>query len=129
MITKEELGVLADRLRVPGDTEAVAACVRFVVSDSLGVGHGRRRALMCRRLRYVELDQAQQEELVTCISHRLRGGDFGAQFRDQLRLALHLDAAAVRASLRWCKSDGRAHMQRIVTYLEQRLQGAPYLAR
>jgi hypothetical protein len=121
MLTKPELGALADRLHAPGNTEAIAACVQFVVGSSRGLGHGRRRALMCRRLKHVALDAAQREELVACILQRLRAGDFGEQFRDQLRLALHLDAAAVRACLPWCASDGRVHMQRIVAYLERRL--------
>ena len=121
MSTKQDLGTWADRLLAPGDPEAVATCVQFVVTSRHGVGHGRRRALMCRRLKHVTLDAEQREQLVACILQRLRAGDFSKQFRDQLRLAVHLDPVAVRASLPCCASDLRAHMRRITAYLERSL--------
>lgn len=73
------------------ETGAVEKCVEFTLAETKGNWHGRARALMCRRLKHCELNPEQRRQLVTCISDRLARGDFGEQFYDQLRLAMHLD--------------------------------------
>src|SRR5262249_18018138 len=74
--------------------EALERCIEFVLAETEGLWHGRARAMMCRRLKHCELTPDQRRQLVSCITERLATGNFSEQFRDQLRLALHLDSRA-----------------------------------
>ena len=47
--------------------------------------------MMCRRLKHCDLGRSSRTELINCILNRLREGTFSEQFKDQLRLALHLN--------------------------------------
>jgi len=47
--------------------------------------------MMCRRLKHCELGQQHRVQLVDAITSRLASGQFSEQFKDQLRLAMHLD--------------------------------------
>jgi hypothetical protein len=117
---------LADRLLLD-DSEAVEMCILFVEADTLrGVaGHGRVRARMCRRLKHCTLSPSQSQRLVSCIMERLDSGNFSQQFKDQLRLALHLDVRTTLAvALASCK-DSRDYVRRyaewIVTHHSHRI--------
>jgi hypothetical protein len=68
--------------------------VNFICQESRGHWHNRARALMCRRLKHCTIYKWQRQLLVDCILGRLHEGRFTEQFRDQLRLALHLDRPA-----------------------------------
>lgn len=87
---KDDLHCLADRLLEP-DPAAIERCVLFVVAETRGFWHGRARAMMCRRLKHCELGQQHRVQLVDAITSRLASGQFSEQFKDQLRLAMHLD--------------------------------------
>lgn len=76
---------------VAKEAGAVEKCVDFILADTKGIWHGRARAMMCRRLKHCEIDPKLRQRLVTCITDRLASGRFSEQFRDQLRLAIHLD--------------------------------------
>jgi hypothetical protein len=89
-LTKYDLHLLADRL-LEQDQAAIDRCVLFVLAETRGLWHGRARAMMCRRLKHCTLGTAQCGELVVAITARLEAGAFSEQFRDQLRLAMHLD--------------------------------------
>lgn len=89
-LSKYDLRQLADRL-LQQDQAAIDRCVMFVLAESRGLWHGRARAMMCRRLKHCQLTQNQCAELVATITDRLRAGSFSEQFKDQLRLAMHLD--------------------------------------
>ena len=110
-LSKRELHALADRL-IAQELVAVEYCVAFVLAETKGHWHGRARAMMCRRLKHVELGRTNRTKLLACILERLESGEFSEQFKDQLRLALHLDRAQ---SLRVCESattSDRPHVRR-----------------
>jgi hypothetical protein len=110
-MSKQELHDLADGLflEVPS---AVERCVEFVVSETCGHWHGRARAMMCRRLKHCPLTQAQSRRLVECIAARLVEGRFSEQFKDQLRLALHLNPARTFQQARAAQSSPLPHVRR-----------------
>ncbi len=110
-IGKLSLCQLADRLLL-ADPTVVSTCVDFIIAESEGLGHGRARAKMCRRLKHHRLSAEDRARLVHCITERLRGGRFGQQFRDQLRLALALDRDGVFAVADACLNDPRAYVRR-----------------
>lgn len=87
---KYELQGLADRL-LEKDPAAIERCALFVIAETRGFWHGRARAMMCRRLKHCELEQQHRAQLVEAITTRLATGQFSEQFKDQLRLAMHLD--------------------------------------
>src|SRR5882672_7709706 len=89
--TKGELSDLADRL-LEHDPIAIEWCVTFVEAETHGIGHGRVRAKMARRLKHCRLSKHQRSRLVQVILNRLVEGRFSEQFKDQLRLALQLDS-------------------------------------
>jgi hypothetical protein len=89
-LTKCELHGLADGLLAP-EPWIIERCVEFVLADTLGVWHGRARAMMCRRLKHCDLGRTHRAALLGCILGRLADGSFSEQFKDQLRLALYLD--------------------------------------
>ena len=59
---------------------AIEKCVEFVLADTKGLGHGRARALMCRRLKHCALDSEQRHQLVACITDRLAPAGFPSSF-------------------------------------------------
>jgi len=90
LLSKYELHQLAGRL-LKQEPAAIDLAVKFVLAETRGHWHGRGRAMMCRRLKHCELGQAEIALLVGTIIERLATGTFSEQFKDQLRLALHLD--------------------------------------
>ena len=114
-LTREEVRHWAALLR-DGDPTQVEACVQFVCAETRGLWHGRGRALMCRRLKHVALTPAQQQRLVDTICTRLLTGRFSEQFRDQLRLAVVLDAAAVRTCAQQALLSEKPHVQRLARW-------------
>ncbi|WP_154668040.1 hypothetical protein [Pseudoduganella violaceinigra] len=90
LLTKHDLHDLADRLLVQ-EAEAIEQCVQFVLAETRGHWHGRARAMMCRRLKHCALGRTHRTLLVATITDRLATGMFSEQFKDQLRLAMHLD--------------------------------------
>ncbi|MBA3549143.1 MAG: hypothetical protein H0T76_21945 [Nannocystis sp.] len=103
--------VLADQLLLPG-SESVEACIAFIELGTLGVGHGRSRARMCRRLKHCPLTAQQSLRLVHHIIARLHAGNIDDQFRDHLRLAYRLGPEPLVAAARRCESDPRAYVRR-----------------
>ena len=115
-LSKPALHALADRLLVD-DVDGVERCVAFVVAETQGLWHGRARALMCRRLKHRRLSAAQRAALVACIAGRLAAGAFSEQFKDQLRLAMHLDLPAARRISAACLESPVAHVRRYAAWV------------
>ena len=80
--------------------------------------------MMCRRLKHCILSPAQRTRLVACITERFRSGHFSEQFRDQLRLALHLDPERVLAVANSFLYDSRDYVRRHAAWLLARLAEA-----
>jgi hypothetical protein len=110
-MSKVELHALADGLLQP-EPSVIDRCVEFVVADTQGLWHGRARAMMCRRLKHCVLGRTHRTQLVSCITGRLASGSFAEQFKDQLRLALHLDFDQTQAACRKCLSSKKQHVKR-----------------
>ena len=89
-LDKISLHRMADGL-LSCNNEAKDRCVKFMLAETRGSWHGRARAIMCRRLKHCDVGHEQRRQLVDCIMNRLVTGDFSEQFRDQLRLAIHLE--------------------------------------
>ena len=96
--------------------QATAQCVAFVLAESKGLGHGRRRTLMCRRLKHCPLTGAQRRRLVHCITDRLASGNFSQQFRDQLRLAIHLDTRTTYECAAECLGAPKVYVRRLAAW-------------
>ena len=110
-LSKQELHALADRL-LEHEPVIVNYCIEFVLAETKGHWHGRARAMMCRRLKHCELGRTNRARLLTGILRRLRSGEFSEQFKDQLRLALHLDAKQTLVACEGAMSSDRLHVRR-----------------
>lgn len=110
-LTKVDLHALADGLLEP-EPWVVERCVEFVLAETQGLWHGRARAMMCRRLKHCELGRTHSTDLVSCILGRLSDGSFSEQFKDQLRLAMHLDFPKVVSACHKCLSSQKPYVKR-----------------
>lgn len=105
-LSKSELHALADGLLAP-EPWIVERNIEFVLAETRGLWHGRARAMMCRRLKHCALGRTHRTALLECILARLAEGRFSEQFKDQLRLARHLDAGRTREAALACLADAR----------------------
>ena len=110
-LTKAELRVLADQLLEP-EPWIIERCVEFVLAETQGLWHGRARATMCRRLKHCELGRTHRANLVSCILARFSDGSFSEQFKDQLRLAMHLDFPKVISASHKCLVSQKPYVKR-----------------
>jgi hypothetical protein len=115
-MSKRDIRALADEL-TSGATEVVEKCVHFICAETKGLWHGRGRAMMCRRLKHFELPRAHRERLLHVILERLDSGDFSEQFRDQLRLAMHLNSEKAFAVARRALSSRKGHVRRYARWV------------
>ena len=115
-VTKRELHAWADALSSCEPVE-VQRCVDFVLAETQGLWHGRARAMMCRRLKHCGLGRAHRTALVACITGRLESGAFSEQFKDQLRLSLHLDRERTLAAARKSLASDRPHVRRYADWV------------
>ena len=122
-LDKRDLHHLAGRL-LSDEPSAIATCIEFIEAETKGIWHGRARAMMCRRLKHCSLSAPQRTRLVSCITERLCSGHFSEQFRDQLRLALHLDSTRVFTAARSCAHDHRDYVRRYAAWLLTHLPNA-----
>ncbi|HEY9671895.1 MAG TPA: hypothetical protein V6D11_10650 [Waterburya sp.] len=102
---------LTNRLLL-NDPDAVETSIKFIESNSQDGGHGRVRALMCRRLKHCTLSQQQRTRLVRYVVERLCTGAFAQQFKDELRLILFLDAPALFEAALKSLTDEREYVRR-----------------
>lgn len=114
--SKQELRALAD-LMVEQESVTIDCCVEFVVAETKGNGHGRVKALMCRRLKHCTLSRTSQTKLLVCILQRLQSGKFSEQFKDQLRLAMHLDLKQTSATCVRAASSEFTHVRRYAEWV------------
>ena len=115
-LDKEDLHHLADRLLFD-EPSTIVACIKFIEAETKGIWHGRARAMMCHRLKHCSLSSSQRERLVSCITERLCSGHFSEQFRDQLHLALHIDARRTFDIASACAHDHRDYIRRHAAWL------------
>ena len=116
---KQELHALADGLLV-GDPDSIDRCIDFVDSYSEGIWHGRARAMMCRRLKHIELNTSDASRLVVAILDRFQNGKFAEQFGDMLRLALVLDDDATKKVARKLSTDSRKYVRSQARWILER---------
>jgi len=116
---KLELADLADRL-LNEDVIAIEWCVTFIESETFGVGHGRARARMARRLKHCPLSKHQRSRLLQVILDRLVSGRFSEQFKDQLRLALQLDSKRACAIAKELSGSAAEHVRRYAEWMLSR---------
>ena len=116
-LDKGDLYDLADGL-LACDCEAIDRCFEFILAETRGVWHGRARAMMCRRLKHCDIATERRQRLVDCIMNRLVSGDFSEQFRDQLRLAMHLDPERTfKLAHRCLTSSSKEHIRRLAQWV------------
>ncbi|HEX6289972.1 MAG TPA: hypothetical protein VFZ66_12320 [Herpetosiphonaceae bacterium] len=115
-LSKVQLHALADWLLLQ-DPAAIERCVAFLEAETYGCWHGRARALIARRLKHCALSQEQQARAIDAILKRLVSGRFSEQFKDQLRLVLHLDAERAFAVARGCEQDSREYVRRYAAWI------------
>jgi hypothetical protein len=110
-LSKVELHALADGLLQP-EPWVVERCIEFVLAETQGLWHGRARAMMCRRLKHCSLGRTHRTQLVACITGRLASGLFSEQFKDQMRLAMHLDLEQTLAACQKGLVSKKPHIRR-----------------
>lgn len=115
-LSRGSLRLLADGLLVE-DPDAVEQCILFMEAETLGLWHGRARAMMSRRLKHRRLTTEQRDRLLHVITHRLLNGRFSEQFKDQLRLALYLDAQRVYQAAEQCLRQPTEHVRRYAAWI------------
>jgi hypothetical protein len=93
-----QLHAMVDSLGSAPTEAELAEVVAFVCGRSRGHWHNRARAKLCRRLKHVALSPPMRKALVDAILDKFLEGAIDEQFRDQLRLLLHLDSFAVEQS-------------------------------
>jgi hypothetical protein len=114
-LTKPQLHALADEL-LAQDPATIDYCVKFVLAETKGLWHGRGRAMLSRRLKHCSLSRNLRAGLLRCILARLRTGEFSEQFKDQLRLALHLDSKQALLACQEALSSPKAHVVRYAAW-------------
>lgn len=115
-MSKGEVIELADALK-SGSVDAVEKAVQFVCAETEGFWHGRGRAMMCRRMKHLELSRAHRDRLAGVILARLESGHFSEQFRDQLRLAIQLDERKAFAVANKAMSSDRDYVRRYARWV------------
>ena len=115
-LDKGELIALCDRL-LADDSEAVEECVTFIEAETMGLWHGRARAMMARRLKHRRLSQPQRTRVVRAILDRLVSGRFSQQFKDQLRFVLHVAPERAFTVARSCQGAASEHIRRYATWI------------
>src|SRR4051794_3705174 len=89
----------------------------YVCAETAGLWHGRGRAMMCRRLKHIHLSRDQKNRLAERILQRLSRGQFSEQFRDQLRLTLHLEPGRTFATAKRALEIGKPHVRRYAKWV------------
>jgi len=115
-LDKGELIALCDRL-LTDDSDAVEECVAFIEGETMGLWHGRARAMMARRLKHCRLSQSQRTRVVRTILDRLVSGRFSEQFKDQLRFVLHVAPERAFTVARSCQGTAAEHVRRYATWI------------
>ena len=115
-LDKIALRALCDRL-LTDDSDAVEECIAFIEAETLGVWHGRARAMMARRLKHCRLSQPQRTRVVRAILYRLVSGRFSEQFNDQLRFILHVAPEKAFTVARSCQGVAAEHVRRYATWI------------
>lgn len=113
---KDHLNRLCERL-LTCEPRAVEECVAFLELNSRGHWHNRARAKMARRLKHCSLSEDQQQRATQAILRRLDEGDFTEQYRDQLKLALHLDPEAARAAAERGAASDKEYVRHLSAWL------------
>ncbi len=115
-MSKREVRALANALH-PEAVDVLEKTVGFICAETEGLWHGRGRAMMCRRLKHLELPKAHRDRLVSVILHRLDSGHFSEQFRDQLRLAMHLNREKTFAAARRALESPKDYVRRYARWV------------
>lgn len=115
-LDKGDLHKLCNRL-LTCEAEAIEQCIAFIEAETFGIWHGRARAMMARRLKHCPLSKHQSTRVVRVILQRFVSGRFSEQFKDQLRLALHLAPTEAFAAARACQSARLDHVRRYAKWV------------
>lgn len=115
-LDRAELRALCDRL-LTDDSDAVEECIAFIEVETMGLWHGRARAMMARRLKHCRLSQLQRARVVHAILDRLVSGRFSEQFKDQLRFVLRIAPEKALAVARSCQGVAAEHIRRYATWI------------
>ena len=115
-IGKRELHELADTILYE-DAAGIEQCVTFFEAETRGFWHNRARAMMARRLKHASLSEAQRGRLLRAVLGRLASGSFTEQFKDQLRLGLHLDREQTCAAARACRVSPKDYVRRYAAWV------------
>ena len=73
--------------------------------------------MMSRRLNHCRLSDSQRERVIRAIMQRLVSGRFSEQFKDQLRLVLHLDAPGAYKVARGCQGATAEYIRRYALWI------------
>lgn len=126
-VSKYKLHELADSMLL-GDIESRDFCIEFLLLETRGVGDGRCRALIARRLKHCPVTPEQQCAIIDRILERLLEGRFSEGFKDQLRLVRTLDRPRLLDAARDILNRPRYYKSYLQSYAEWLLRHEPPLA-
>ena len=109
--TKLELIKLCDDV-VSGNPTTTNMAILFFCADTKGLWHGRARAKLARRFKHVRLEAIHAKRIVDIVINRFVAGTFSEQFKDQLRLVLHLDPIRILLAARGCAQSTVPHVKK-----------------
>ena len=115
-LTREEAREMCDFL-IEGPPVGLTWCLEFFILDTKELWHNRARALIARRLKHIQLTNAQKRLLVDKIIFRFKTGDISEQFKDQLRLAIHLDNSSLEQAATDFSNDSRSYIRRYAAWI------------
>jgi hypothetical protein len=115
-LNKGELIALCDRLLLD-DPDAIETCIAFIEAETMGLWHGRARAMMARHLKHTPLSQPQRACVVRAVLDRLASGRFSEQFKDQLRFVLHVAPEKAFTAARKCQGAAAEHIRRYAAWV------------
>jgi hypothetical protein len=111
---------LIDLLENAPSEAVVADAVNFVCAASRGQWHNRARARLARRLKHIALSEVARHRLVAAILAKLHRGEIDEQFRDQLRLAIHIDSIGVAESIDAVSETSAPNTRKIAQWVRAR---------
>jgi hypothetical protein len=120
-----DLHALCDGLLLTDNHGAIEGCIAFLEAETLGLWHGRARAMMARRLKHCRLSQPQQTRVVHAILERFTNGRFSEQFKDQLRLVLRLAPERTFKVARSHQGDAVEHIRRYAAWMLSHKKDSP----
>jgi len=123
-LSKYELRALADDMLL-GDIRSLELCIAFFLNESRGIGDGRVRALIARRLKHCPLMPQQEHVIIDCVIERFLEGRFSEGFKDQLQLVRKLNQSLLIQTAQDVQKNPYRYKPYVISYAQWILRCVP----